>query len=206
MDKQIILIICANLTGYNSNMEQKNKNDYEKLIATIKWYIPEFDILEKQNSWFQKLIGWLLYPFNKTYMTNYYTVMFGKLWVPSGYKNYSYSKLYEILRHEFIHLLDKKKYGILFDLSYLFLFPIVITFRAFWELRAYTQTMLVEYEIHNEISETTIDWIIEQFVTSNYLWMFPFKNTLKIKLNTIKNNILNGTINGFSYPHNQKEK
>lgn len=176
------------------------QEDVDRMIAVIQQYIPKFKIIPKKESWLQRAIGWLLTPVNPEYMSNYITVMFGKMYIPEHYDQYTPAQVCSILRHEFVHLMDAKLYGLLFTLSYLFFLPAVWTFRAFWELRAYTQTMLFEYENTGRIEESTKEFIVGQFVGSQYVWMCPFRDTIERKVEELAIQIQKGEITGF-YPH-----
>lgn len=179
----------------------KTQKDFEDFVQIVKQHIPSFEIIQKKDSWFQRLLGFLLWPINDWYMHKYVSVMFGKMYLPTEAKDWSYDTLYEILRHEFIHLLDAQKYPILFELSYIFALPAVFTMRSFWELRAFTQTMLVLFENTGKISDAHIDWIVSQFVTSRYAWMNPFEKKLREKLELIRIAIQKGEIKGMMYPY-----
>lgn len=181
--------------------KEYTQRDVDELVANMREILPSFDIKQKSESKLQRAIGWILSPFNKGYMTTYATTMFGKIWLPSGASQWSPETLYQLYRHEFIHLLDAKTYSIFFTLSYLLLLPVIFTCRCLWELRGYTQTMLVEYEKTGRIENDTLDWIAGQFTGSLYLWMCPFKGWLMSRLNSIRDRITNGEIKGFLYPH-----
>lgn len=170
------------------------QEDVTSLVDKMRRVIPGFEIKYKKDSRFQKFIGWLLKPINSEYMTSYVSTMFGKIWLPSESKEWSWRSLYKIYRHEFIHLLDAQRYGILFSLSYLFLLPSIFTMRSYWEMRAFKQSMLVEYELSGNISDTYLDWIEIQFTTSYYFWMWPFKKSVRNKLEEIREQIKRGEI------------
>ena len=50
--------------------------------------------------------------------------------------------------------------------------------------------------------EPSIDWIIEQFTSSNYYWMFPYSNYIRIFLESEIARIKSGNLN----PTEQKIK
>lgn len=182
-------------------MREYTDKDVEELKATIKKHLPKCEIIQKSESRFQRLLGWLLKPINYRYMTAYVSAMFGNIYLPSKAKEWSAGTTYSILRHEFIHLLDAKKWPLLMELSYLVVLPFVWTVRSHWELRAYTQTMLVEYEETGEIEQGTVTWIVHQFTSSNYGWMCPFKDRITAKVASARAQILAGHIKGLTYPH-----
>ena len=182
-------------------MKTITENDVTDLVAMMKHFIPGFEVKYKSEAWHQRLIGFLLRIINNQYMTSYVTAMFGKIWLPSNAIYWTASTRYSIYRHEFIHLLDAKKWSFLMSFSYLVLLPTVFTMRSFWELRGFVQNMITEYEQTGDITGATLDWIVSQFVTSKYFWMYPFRNKLRSKLETIKLEIKAGNISGLTYPH-----
>lgn len=183
----------------------KTKADFDELVELVKKHIPSFCIKNKKDSWFQKFVGILLWPINQKYMTSYITVMFNTMWMPEGWEEWSYTTLYNILRHEFVHLLDAKRYHVWFLFSYLFVLPFVFTFRAHWEMRGYTQSLLVEYENDGVIDDGSLDWVAFQFTSSRYGWMNPFKKGLMEKLQKIREDIVAEKIKGLTYPYNIEE-
>ena len=86
---------------------------------------------------------------------------------------------------------DSKKYPILFELSYLFLLPIVFTIRTYWEYRAFKETIRAIHDTQGYVSKNQLNWILKQFTGSAYLFMFPFRKTLekKFKEFMLENNI-----------------
>lgn len=153
---------------------------YSELVNNIKKEFPTFEVVEKESSfWMHALyIASLMRFWNPDFMESYVTVMFGKVYMPKRFIGSETG--YRILRHERIHLLDAKKWPILFELSYLlFPLPFIITMRAYWEFRAYCESLTVEAETRGYVSIATIDFIVKQFTGSYYLWMFPFPNYLR---------------------------
>lgn len=157
------------------------QQDVDAFVAWARQRLPRFALCYKDESRLQTLIGRLLKPINPHYMTLYTTVMFGKVYFPSRahVDEWGAHRTYMILRHEFVHLMDAKRFPLLFELSYLLLLPTVFTLRAWWEYRGYVQNLIVEYESTGAISPTTIEFIIARFVGPDYGWMFPFARLLQ---------------------------
>lgn len=183
----------------NKNVSQ---GDVDALVEVMKANIKRFNVCWKEESWLQRAIGKIISPINQGYMTSYATTMFGKIWLPSNARYWSADTKYKLYRHEFIHLLDAKKFWLFFSLSYLFLLPAVLTMRAFWELRGYTQSLISFYEIDGDISDDDIDWITSQFTSGLYLWMWPFRSSIRNKLWAIKVSIKANRIGGM-YPYDE---
>ncbi len=151
-----------------------------------------FAVIYKDESRLQRTIGVLVRPFNKTYMTQYTTVMFGRVYFPSRAwrKRRGPEQIYKTLRHEAVHLRDMRRFPLLFQISYLFLLPAGLSARAYWEWRAYTETMRVEAELHGRIDDRLLDEIQARFTGPDYLFMFPFPGFLRRRLCALRKRLL----------------
>lgn len=100
----------------------------------------------KKDSYFMRFIGWLLAftRINKRFMEDYITFMGSTIYFPVGYTpdplndNFLRNNA-TTFAHEFVHLRQKKKYKLLWYLSYLF-FPLPFFLcwgRWRWEREAY---------------------------------------------------------------------
>lgn len=144
-------------------------------VLELKDRFPKFRIVIKDRSTLMRFFGLLLRPFNPGFM-DFYTVTLGQtVYMPRWMHGTDNGA--KILRHEAVHIGDSIKFGLLYYLSYIIL-PIGPSFRAIWELRAYTETMQIEYNLYGHVKETTIKFIAGQFTESSYLWMFPFPKTI----------------------------
>jgi len=101
------------------------------------------------------------------------TVLYPVVYLPVGTRD-AYDKdpgrWLATMRHEFIHLMDMKRHPVLMTVSYL-LPPFGITVRAFWELRAYTQSMVVQKELGLPLDDAYIDRMMSRFTGRSYLFM-----------------------------------
>lgn len=96
-----------------------DKAIFDDIVEKIKVRIPNFEIRYKDESRLQRFIGFLLF-FNKAYMTDYTTTMFGKVYFTSREEVEKNPKgAWQILAHEYVHLLDAKTEGWKFIWSYL---------------------------------------------------------------------------------------
>lgn len=127
-----------------------------------------------------------MFLWNPRFIEDYTTVMFGKVYMPDRF--IGSNSAYQVLRHERVHLRDMRDYKFLFEISYLLLFPTIITMRAFWEYRAYCESLRAYQEIYGKINKKMLDSILEQFAGASYFFMFPFRNYLKNKFLTFMKN------------------
>jgi len=93
--------------------------------------VPGFQVAWKTDSWLQKAIGLLLRAFNPSYLTNFITTFYPKVYFPSklDYER-SPSSSFIVLAHERVHLLDTQASPVWFRVSYLlpqlFFIPFVV--------------------------------------------------------------------------------
>ena len=172
----------------------------------IRSQISKFEIRDKKDSLMMRLLSRLLF-FNKNFLANYVTTIYPKVYVPKlPWKEKDPISAMATLAHEYVHLKDRKRMGLLFNFLYLFpqnlvffsllgifnpwwylcllcALPIPSPTRAWLEYRGYRMTMFV-YEHFGAMRniDDFIDWIAEHFSNSTYYWMFPAKSYIKKKL------------------------
>lgn len=147
---------------------------FQDLVTDSQKYFPDLKIKYKDQSWFMKLLGKLLF-FNKPFMTSYTTTIGSDVYFP----NESYTRARPIssavvLLHELVHVSDGKKFtkplfGFLYlspqilallclplfllswkialPLMVLFASPIPSYFRMHFEKRAYLTSLYCLYRI-----------------------------------------------------------
>lgn len=153
---------------------------YYDFVDEIKREFPKFEVIEKQNSKLMKFVYvvTLMRFWNPAFMNAYITTMFGKVYMPRNLIGTLTG--YEVLRHERVHLRDAARFPVLFELSYIFFpLPIVFTMRAYWEYRAYCESLLVESEMFDCVYKESIDFYVDQFTGKYYLWMCPFESLIR---------------------------
>ena len=89
----------------------------------------------------------------------------------------------EVIAHEKQHWRDQQRWPVFFFLTYIFVLPALLSMRAFWEWRAYKETLRVVHMQNKDgdpkhyeyMMDYTSEWVASQFCESGYVWMFPFK-------------------------------
>lgn len=163
-------------------------------------------IKSKEDNWLMKAIGWF---FTKTkinpgFSTVYYTTINDTVYVPKGFSQDEQSFM-EVIAHESVHAYDAKRLSFpLFALLYLspqllailllplafitpwFLFvlallaPIPALFRTWFEVRGFRCSILFARKLYGVVDMKDVHaFIVDNFVTSKYYFMFPFKGTLE---------------------------
>jgi hypothetical protein len=85
----------------------------------IREHVPGFKVAFKDESPYQRILGFLIRPFNAAYMTRFTTTFYPIVWFPSraAYEE-NPKNSFGVLAHEFVHLMDTKRHPIWFRLSY----------------------------------------------------------------------------------------
>jgi hypothetical protein len=160
---------------------------HERLLAEIAAEFPGFEIVPKRESALQKLIAQLLAVITlggqRHYLTRYHTVLFGKLYVPDAWEAMDDGARYVLLRHERVHLRQRRRMGdVAMGFVYLLpLFPIGLAWgRARIEWEAYVETIVATAELHGlEAARKLEDDIVRRYVGPDYGWMWPFPATIR---------------------------
>jgi hypothetical protein len=126
----------------------------DRLLAEIRGEFRDFEILPKRRSGLHRAIsiGLVLVTLGgqRQYMTHYHTVLFGKLYVPDSWEAMSDEARYVLLRHERVHLQQRRRMGdFAMALAYLFFWlPFGLAWgRARIEWEAYVETIRATAEV-----------------------------------------------------------
>ena len=160
---------------------------HERILAEILHEFPDFEVLPKRQNSLQKVIAGLLAIITlggqRHYLTRYHTVLFGKLYVPDAWSAMDDRARYVLLRHERVHLRQRRRLGdVLMTLVYLVpLFPIGLAWgRARIEWEAYVETIVATAEVYGADAARALEGeIVRRFVGPDYGWMWPFPATIR---------------------------
>ena len=149
--------------------------EYYDLVNKIEEDIPGFRVVPKTNSnlmWACYYITLMRF-WNPHFMTHYITTAFGKVYMPADLIGTAIGA--DVLRHEWVHLRDARRWNILFYLSYLlFPLPAVFTMRAYWEFRGYCESIRAERDRYGVVYSESLHYYVSLFTGPAYLWMCPF--------------------------------
>lgn len=155
---------------------------HERLLAEIEAEFPAFTIRPKRDDLLQRCIHVALMVLTlggqRVYLTGYYTVMFGKLWVPDSWARLGDLGRYVLLRHERIHLRQRARLGGVL-MAFLYLVPFLPLFLAYGRARleweAYAETVRATAEVFGVDAAAALrQRIVGRFVGGDYGWMWPF--------------------------------
>jgi hypothetical protein len=161
----------------------------DRLIAEITAEFPKFRCVEKRGSWFSRAIDRLLVLVTlgaqRRYLSHYHTVIGYTLYTPASWESTPDEDRVIVLRHERVHLRQRRRYGFLL-MAFLYLipfFPIGLAYgRARLEWEAYTETLRATAELRGLAcarSPALRETILARFLGGDYGWMWPFRKSLE---------------------------
>jgi hypothetical protein len=158
-----------------------------RLLAEMQVEFPDFAIRRKRESLLQRAIGLALRLVTlggqRHYMSRYHTVLFGRLFVPDSWEAMDDDARYVLLRHERVHLRQRRRMGdLVMAIVYLLpLFPIGLAWgRARIEWEAYIETIRATAEVRGVAAARELeDEIVRRYVGPDYGWMWPFPRSVR---------------------------
>lgn len=147
---------------------------------------PSFRIAPKRGDALQRAIDLALRVVTlggmRTYLTHYHTVLFGVLWVPDSWPTMRDLDRYVLLRHERVHLRQRRRMGDL-GMGFVYLvpfFPLGLAYgRARIEWEAYEETLLATAEVYGlDQAYALREWLFARFLGPDYGFMWPFRSSL----------------------------
>lgn len=187
--------------------DRDHKCIYEALVkyASVK-HGRRFAVRYKSKSLLMRLLAFIVYLFNREFMSRYITVIGKKVYYPSRvYVANNYERAWIALAHELVHMADSDRvFGFSFlylfpaslvvpfealcfasgwpfwahIFSVLFLLPLPAPFRAHFELRGYAMNMAIDYWRYGKVSQTMQSFVWSRFTGSGYYYMWPFKKRM----------------------------
>ena len=159
----------------------------DPLLADLRAEFPDFRILPKRGSRLQRAISFALAAITlggqRRYMTHYHTVLFGNLYVPDAWSQMGDDEKYVLLRHERVHLRQRRRLG---DLAMGFwylvpFFPLFLAWgRARIEWEAYVETVRATAEVRGlRAARSLKEEIVRRYTGPDYGWMWPFPRTVE---------------------------
>jgi hypothetical protein len=159
------------------------------LLAEMHAEFSHFRIVDKAGNTFWTLIDWALrlvtFGAQRHYLTRYHTVIGDTLYVCGAWHSMSDVARVILLRHERVHLRQRRRYGMpLFAALYLLPFlPLGLAYgRARLEWEAYTETLRATAELRGieALADSALRReIVRRFVSGDYGWMWPFSRTIE---------------------------
>jgi len=160
---------------------------HERLLEDIRREFPSFELVAKRSDVLQRMIALFLAVVTmggqRRYLTHYHTVLFGKLYVPEAWLCMDDDARYILLRHERVHLRQRRRMGdVVMALVYLLpFFPLFLAWgRARMEWEAYVETIRATAEVHGlEAARALEHEVVRRYAGPDYGWMWPFPRTVR---------------------------
>lgn len=160
-----------------------------RFIETIRAEFPTFRIVPKHghrlSHAIDKALKVITFGGQRSYLTRYHTVIGNTLYVPPTWEQMSDLDRVILLRHERVHLRQRRRYGsVLMTFLYLVpFFPLGLAYgRARIEWEAYEETLRATAELvglDEACSSHLRAHIVARFTGPDYGWMWPFERTVQ---------------------------
>jgi hypothetical protein len=163
--------------------------DLAVLLQEMQAEFPRFRIVPKRGNRLSRLIDVLLKTVTlggqSQYLTHYHTVIGDTLYVPSSWESTSAVRKMITLRHERVHLRQRRRYSFI-GMAILYLVPILpiglALGRARLEWEAYRETLRATFELEGRqalLDPALREHVVSQFVGAAYGWMWPFRRQVE---------------------------
>lgn len=147
----------------------------------------------KTSKWYWKVLAYILLviSFGQIKFMDTSTTTIGTLiGTPTSWSSFTDAEKYETLLHEAVHVRQYRKFGfgnawigiIPVGFAYLFLpFPVGIAYcRARLEQEGYEESIRAIIQTHGIVAAlASKTFFVSQFMSANYLWMWPFKSSME---------------------------
>lgn len=160
----------------------------DALLREIHGEFPAFRIVAKEGNALSVAIDAALRVITlgaqRHYMSRYHTVIGDTLYVPPSWATMGDVARVILLRHERVHLRQRRRYGFI-PFAALYLLPILplglAYFRARFEWEAYRETLRATAELRglDALRDGALrSEIVRRFVSGDYGWMWPFPRSV----------------------------
>lgn len=173
---------------YAASREAQLK-EFIRVYNALRAEFPDFELVRKADSRLMHVIDFLLRLATlgrmKKFMTDYTTTIGHVVYIPSSWDSKLTLMKASVLRHERVHMRQRKRLGAWkYELTYLF-WPLPMVFaagRRGLEMEAYEETLRAYTDYFGPPLGWTDDvreGTIRQFMGPNYLWMWPFRKDVE---------------------------
>lgn len=150
---------------------------------------PDFKMIPKDKSWLMKVVGVFLkiitFGCMISFMSRFATTIGNTVYTGRNWVDMPPIQKATILRHEQVHMRQRKRMGtVRYALYYLF-WPLPIIFaagRRNLEMEAYTESLLAYEEYYGVEALKQPEFrnkVIGNFTSPSYFWMWPFRSRIE---------------------------
>jgi len=161
----------------------------DDLLADLRHEFPKFRIVRKDSSRLQRTLHYamVIATFGRVrdYLDEYYNTVGATIYVTSEWPDKDPDDCYVLLRHEREHMRQFRRYTSVGMMLLYWLAPVpfgLAYFRARFEKAGYEQTVRASAEVYglDYVKDASFrEFVVEQFTTVNYGWMWPFRNGME---------------------------
>ncbi|HSD86726.1 MAG TPA: hypothetical protein VLB44_04400 [Kofleriaceae bacterium] len=162
---------------------------YTALVEAIREEIPGFRIVRKDQSRFHRAIHHALVVVTfgrmRSYLDSFQTTIGKTVYVTADWDEREPDERYVTLRHEAVHLRQFRTLTLPVMAVLYVLLPLpmgLAYFRAHFEKEAYAETIRAAAEVWGVgyvRGSRHRNYVIEQFTSASYGWMWPFRGSLE---------------------------
>jgi hypothetical protein len=162
---------------------------FERFLQELKAEFPAFSIKAKRGDKLSAAIDVALRIVTlngqRHYLSHYHTVIGETLYVPETWEDLQDLDRVILLRHERVHLRQRRRYGgpLMAVLYLLPILPVGLAYgRARIEWEAYTETLRATAELRGlqaAQSPELRERIVRRFTGPDYGWMWPFRSVVE---------------------------
>ncbi len=163
-------------------------NYYPGVLAETEKEFPLFEIRPKQGSWLMKAadLGLKIITLGAmgTFMTDFLTTVGETVYVPAGWDDRSDARKAAVLRHERVHMRQRRRYGTFFFFLRYTCWPLPAVWaigRRDLEQEAYGESLraYVDYYGMRALSDPAMrERTIMHFMGHTYFWTYPWRKPL----------------------------
>lgn len=161
----------------------------ERCVTEIRQEFPNFRIVPKDESLLSRIIDVALRVVTlggqNRFITHYHTVIGYTLYVPASWECLGDVDRCILLRHERVHLRQRRRYGFL-GMAVIYLLPVLplgLAYgRARLEWEAYVETLRATAEYYGVTAVKAAalrESIVTRFTGPDYGWMWPFRASVE---------------------------
>jgi len=205
-------------------IEEVHSDRLARMLDLCAREVPGFSVKFKDQSALMRGLNFFAQLFNPVFMTRYTTTVGTTVYFPSKADLLLFEEMYaSVLAHELVHMVERKERGVVYNLSYVFpqvlavgaalsvlsvwnlwfllsllfllaLAPIPSPGRRDIEYNGYEMSLAVTYWRRGSFADEDFEWVASQFVSSNYYFMWPFKDDVMHELKMRAQGIRTGEI------------
>ena len=172
-----------------ASLDPPDEQQYLDFLDEIGAEFPELRLIQKRDSLLQRSIGVALrvltFGGQRRYMKRYVTTIGMRIYLPYDWDERPPAARIVTLRHERVHLRQFRRWTLPLMAVLYVLFPLPMGLswaRMRFEREAYEETLRAAVELYGPSRvrrRIYRKYVIGQFVTGRYGWMWPFRRSLE---------------------------